>query len=403
MSHPPTPRLRIVEIETFGRGGLTHYCYNLSCALADRGHDLTLVTSAAYELEGRTMPPTARVLKPIGRFTVPRQRSLSTQVLTWARRGEALVDACSVAALVRRLRPDVAHLHCTNPIALAYLMRLRPLGIPLVATAHVVSAHERSRLVDAIYRRIHRSSPFIIAHSEFDRNRLVEEFAIDPGRLAVIPHGEYGFFAGEGEPVDRHAARQGLGLEPRHEVALFFGYIREYKGLDVLLESWEPVVRARPEARLVVAGDPVRLEPARRGELESWAARLGVIHRFTYVPFDEVRRYFAAADVLVMPYRHVSQSGVLFLALALGLPVVATRVGGLPEMLVDGDNARLVPAESPGALGEALIQVLGDRDLRARLARGGRQVAERHTWPTIAGQTEAVFTRLVLDARAAGD
>ncbi len=82
--------------------------------------------------------------------------------------------------------------------------------------------------------------------------------------------------------------------------------------------------------------------PARRRELEAAAARVGAIHRFAYIPFEDVPRYFAAADVLVLPYRHVSQSGVLFLALALGLPVVATRVGALPEVVRDGESALLV-------------------------------------------------------------
>jgi glycosyltransferase involved in cell wall biosynthesis len=393
--------MRILEIETFGRGGLIHYCYNLSCALAGRGHDVTLVTAAAYELDDRDLPPNVRLVKATARFTHRSSRSLPAGLLAAARRVEAVADAVTVARIARRLRPDVVHLHSTNPIALAHLLLLGRLGVPLVATAHVVTPHERSRIQDAVYRRIHRASPLIIAHSEHDRKRLLEEFLLEPGRVVVIPHGEYGFFGREGDLPDRDAARRGLGLDPRDEVALFFGYIREYKGLDVLLEAWPGVVRARRRARLVVAGDPVRLAPARRGELEAWATRLGAIHRFAYVPFPEVTRYFAAADVLVMPYRHVSQSGVLFLALSLGLPVVATRVGGLPEVLRDGDSALLVPADSAAALGDAVARVLGDATLRARLAAGGRRVADAHAWPAIAERTEDAFARLVADARRA--
>jgi len=395
--------MRILEIETFGRGGLIHYCYNLSCALAERGNDVTLVTTAAYELEDRGLPPNVRLVKAIARLTHRTDRHWPAVAAGLARKIEAVVDACVVAVLARRLRPDVIHLHCTNPVALLHLMLLRRLGVPLVATAHVVTAHERTRLVDAAYRRIHRIGHLIIAHSEFDRKRLLEEFAVGPERVVVIPHGEYGFFGRDSAPPDREAARRSLGLEPQHEVALFFGYIREYKGLDVLLEAWPSVARARPEARLVVAGDPVRLDPARRDELEAWATRLGAIHRFAYVPVSEVTRCFAAANVLVMPYRHVSQSGVLFLALSLGLPVVATRVGGLPEVLREGDSAVLVAPESPAALAEALVRVLGDSGLQNRLAQGGRRVAEQHSWASIAERTESAFARLVEGrARRAG-
>ena len=137
---------------------------------------------------------------------------------------------------------------------------------------------------------------------------------------------------------ETQGARRSLGLGPRDEVALFFGYIREYKGLDLLLEAWPAVADARPAARLVVAGDPVRLSPERRGELERWAERLGAVHRFGYVPFSEVARYFAAADALVMPYRHISQSGVVGARIAGPLRLCATDARSACVDGKTGDN-----------------------------------------------------------------
>lgn len=378
--------LRIVQIETFGRGGLMHYAFNLSAALAQRGHEVTLVTASGHELDGRVLPQGLRVMESVGR--------LGRRAGVWIRKVEALVDALVVTRLVRRLRPDVVHLHCTNQIALAYLILLRAIRAPVVFTAHVVTPHERSTLQDAVHRWTHRLSRLVIAHSAHDRARLMSESGLDAGRVVILPHGEYGFFDGEGTASDRAAAREALGVGADDEVALFFGYIREYKGLDVLLAAWPPVAAARPMARLLIAGDPVRLEAPRREELQALAARVGAISRFEYVPFSEVSRHFAAADVLVLPYRHVSQSGVLFLALALGLPVIATRVGALPEVLEDGESALLVPPESPRELSAALSRVLSDPDLRARLSAGGRRVAARYSWPSIAEATEAAYRAL---------
>ena len=388
--------LRILEIETFGRGGLNHYVHNLASALAGRGHDVHLVTAVAHDLDGKARPSGFSVSNILGRATHRAARSsVPALALAAVRKVEALVDAFVVTRLVRRVRPNVVHLHCTNQIALAYVILLRSIGAPVVVTAHVVTAHERTRVQDWVQRWIHRLSPLIIAHSEFDRARLIDEYAVAPDRAIVVPHGEYGFFARGSETVDRLAARRNLGVGAEDEVALFFGYIREYKGLDVLLESWPAVAAARPRARLVVAGDPVRLEPGRRHELQSAAARVGAIHRFAYVPFEDVSRYFAAADLLVLPYRHVSQSGVLFLALALGLPVIATRVGGLPEVIRDGESALLVSPESPAELATAVTRALADPELRARLAAGGRAVAAQYAWPGIAARTEAAFASIV--------
>jgi len=386
--------LRIVEIETFGHGGLIHYAYNLSCALAGAGHDVTLVTAAGYELGGRLLPTGVTVRPIIARRIRHTPAWLPSVVRRGMRKVEALVDAVVVTAVVFRLRPDVVHLHSTNQIALAYLILLRLCRLRVAVTAHVVMPHERSRRLDAVHRAIHRLSPLIIAHSEFDRQRLVDECAISAERVIVLPHGEYGFFERESEPIDPTSARRSLGLDARAEAALFFGYIREYKGLDLLLDAWPAIAAARPKARLIIAGDAARLDQARRDELLAAADEVGAIHHFAYVPFAEVTRYFAAADVLVLPYRRVSQSGVLLLALAVGVPVVATRVGALAEMLRDGESALLVEPDSPEALAEAVSRVLGDAALRSRLIEGGREVAARASWPSIAGSTASAFARL---------
>jgi glycosyltransferase involved in cell wall biosynthesis len=276
-----------------------------------------------------------------------------------------------------------------------YVSLLRRLGVPLVATAHQVTPHEPIAFQDAIYNRIHGLPDLVIAHSEVDQARLGDEFGLDADRVAVIPHGDYGFFADTADPPDRHVARARLGLGADEPVALFFGYLREYKGLDVLLDAWPGVAAAVPDARLLIAGDPVQLAADRREELRRRADDVGAVHHFDYVPFDEVGGYFAAADLLVLPYRRISQSGVLYLALALGVPVVATEVGAWPEMLADGDSALLVPPESPAELTAAVARAFGDPELRSRLADGGRRIAAAHSWPAVAESTEAAFRSLL--------
>lgn len=391
----PRDRMRILEIETFGRGGLLHYAHNLAAALAESGHRVTLLTSASFELEGDAKTAdSVRVEKVVGRLSRRFGERLPRLLRRFVLKAEAIIDAVSVAVRVARLRPDVVHFHSTNTSALLYLALLRLVGRPIVVTAHVVTPHEPMRFQTTVYGWMHRLARLSIAHSEFDRKRLIRELRVPAERIRVIPHGEYGFFGSETDASDRRAAREWLGLAPDAETALFFGYIREYKGLDLLLDAWPQVAEERPRARLVAAGDPVQLPPARRRELEEQADRLGAVRHFRYVPFSDVQRYFAAADVLVMPYRHISQSGVLFLALSLGVPVLATRVGGLGELLKDGRTAVLVEPESADALAEGLLRVLGDEELRTRLAQEGKRLAYQHSWASIAERTEREFERL---------
>jgi glycosyltransferase involved in cell wall biosynthesis len=396
MREPARAPIEILELELVGRGGLAHYTFNLARALEARGHRVTVVTAAGYELGRRAREGgSPRVLETVARAGHRLAGKLPRFLHALVRKVEAIVDSFRVARLVGRQRPDVVHLHSTNPIALLYAFLLGRRPWSFVATAHVVTPHEPGPGQRMVWGGFYRRAHMVIAHSEFDRRRLVTELGVEPDRTAVIPHGEYGFFdSADGGSPDHIAARSGLGLREDHRVALFFGYVREYKGLDVLLDAWPAVTAEVPEARLLLAGDPVRLSRQRREELERQAENVGALHRFAYVPFAEVYRYFAAADALVLPYRRISQSGVLYLALAVGVPVIATAVGGLPEMLTDGESALLVPPESPEELARALRRLLGDDGLRARLAEGGRAIAHRHSWPAVARQTERALRPL---------
>lgn len=389
--------MTVLEIEVFGRGGLTHYVYNLARELGARGVDTVIATAADYELEreAQRLPSNVRIEKTFSLLANRLRGRLPYRVLRSMKGVEFFGDVIRTVRLARRLRPDVIHVHCTNAIVVWLMAALRPLRIPVVYTAHDVTPHERIPFERATMARIHALADHLVVHSDEDRRRLAAEFGEGGDRVSVIPHGDYGFFDRDAVRPGREAARAALGLDPDAEVALFFGFIREYKGLDLLLDAWGKVADARPGARLVVAGDPARLTAARLQELRAQADSLGVLHRFAYIPFDEVAGYFVAADVLVLPYRKISQSGVLLLALSMGVPVVATRVGAFPEVITDGETGMLVEPGDRDALSATLTRALGDAPLRARLAEAGRRrVEETYSWTTIAGHTQALFDAL---------
>jgi len=402
--------MRVLEIEIFGRGGLTHYVWNLARELGRRGVEVTIATAAEYELDDKvsSLPPSVSIERVMSRGAFRLRGRLPYRTLRMLKGVEFFTDAATILALVRRTNPDLVHVHCTNSIVVWLLLWLRLTRRPIVYTVHDVTPHERSIVDKPLYRTIYALSDHLIAHSDEDRRRLLAEFRLCPEMISVIPHGEYSFFD-DASPLEstgdrgRAAARGRMGIDAGAPVALFFGFIREYKGLDILLDAWPAVLAACPEARLVVAGDPARLADAERERLEAQAKSLGAVTELGYIPFDRVPEFFVLADVLVLPYRRISQSGVLFLSFAQGVPVVATRVGAFPEVIRDGENGILVAPERPAELAEALARVLADAPLRARLAEAGARTArELFSWETIAGRTLSLFGRLVGAARGAG-
>ena len=190
----------------------------------------------------------------------------------------------------------------------------------------------------------------------------------------------------------RESARAKLGLDG--EVAVFFGYVRRYKGLDTLLDAW-PAVRARRPATLVVAGEfyedaaPYRERVARAnaGTAPGGTPAVRLIDR--YLPDDEVEALFKAADVVVLPYRSATQSGVTHVAYALGRPVITTDVGGLAETVRPGETGLVVPPEHPAALAEAIVRFFQE-GLGPRLAAGVEALREAHSWARLAGEVMAL-------------
>ena len=239
-------------------------------------------------------------------------------------------------------------------------------------TAHDVLPREPRRGQLDAQRRLYERVDAVVVHSEHGRRRLVEALGIAPASVHVIPHGAFEHLAAVpgARPLPAELA------SVRKPVVLCFGLMRPYKGLDVLLDAWRS---AELDAELWVVGLP-RMEIA---GLRA-AAPPSVRWMPRFVPDCEVAAYFRRADVVVLPYREIDQSGVLFTALAFGAPLVLSAVGGFPEVAAEGAAALVAPGD-PAALADELRRLLGDGAARAKLAAGARAAAAgRYSWDAIA-------------------
>lgn len=289
--------------------------------------------------------------------------------LTWIREGLRL----------RRERPEaVIFIWWVWVWALPYLaMRwFLPGTTRVVYQCHNISDKEPSSWKSWLTTRALASADLLVIHarSEADearrrlgrrRARLIEEI--------FLPVHEMG-----GAIPSRVAAREALGVDPDRAVALFFGHVRPFKALDVVLDAW---ARLHNDVLLLVAGEVwYGGEASYREQLR----RLGLDDRhvrfdFRFIPDSEIATWFAAADVVLAPYRHEAQSGVVLTSFHFGRPVIATRVGGMPEIVENGANGLLIEPESPDALAEALDRFVVTCD-RPAMERAAAASAARYSW-----------------------
>jgi glycosyltransferase involved in cell wall biosynthesis len=266
-------------------------------------------------------------------------------------------------------------------------VRLLPPARPRVLTAHDVLPREPRPGQVAATRRLARKMDAVVVHSENGAQRLREEVGVDTERVRVIPHGTFDY-------LTRLQEETPLPEELRDvegPVVLYFGLMREYKGIDVLLDAFREV----RGAELWVVGMPrMPLEP-----LRELAARSEATVRFVprFVTDPELPAFFRRADVVVMPYRSVEASGVLFSALPFGPAILASAVGSFVDLAAMG-AAELVPPEDAGTLHDALVRLLGDRARREKLGAAAlRAAGGPYSWDAIAAETLALYRRL--DAR----
>ena len=279
---------------------------------------------------------------------------------------------------------DVVHWQwlTVQPLDVALLPSIRP----QVLTAHDIIPREPRRGQIAATRRLVARMDAVVAHSEHGAERLRGELGVPADRVHVIPHGAFDYLTrqpGERPLPDELAAVKG-------PVVLFFGLLRPYKGLDVLLEAFREI----EGAELWVVGMPrMPLEPLREAAARA-ASPVRFVDRFVTDP--EIPAYFRRADLVVLPYREIDQSGVLYTALAFGKPMVLSEVGGFPELAEQHGAARLVPPGDASALRNAIDQLLRDEPARRELAEAAAHAAAGpFSWDHIAERTLALYRELL--------
>ncbi|RPJ62285.1 MAG: glycosyltransferase [Acidobacteria bacterium] len=311
-----------------------------------------------------------------------------------------------VLRLVLKTRPDIIHYQSYRMIRLDWILflLLRLLRQKIVFTVHDTHSLEASRLDTFIFSRTARRSDILLVHSSNARAVLIERWKVKPERVRVIPHGGYDYY--HPVKVARSEARRHLGYENEF-LLLAFGTIRQYKGLDYLLPAVAQACRQIPALRLIIAGRS--FDTALGARYQQQIADLGLndIVRFEnrFIETAEVEKFFGAVDLVVLPYIRIDQSGVLFLAYTFGKPVLVTSIGGLPEMVRQGESGYLVPPADSQALHDGILRAWAERHRLGEMGANARRlIQEEYTWERQAEITEDAYRGLLdPDRDAAAD
>lgn len=268
-------------------------------------------------------------------------------------------------------------------------------GARIVYTAHNILPHESSKIDPWIFRFIYQTVNEIIVHSDFIGKKLLNHFNINPEKIHVIPHGDFNMFLADSDKT-KTSARKRFQYSPKDKVLLFFGYIREYKGLDLLLQAFGMIQNHDKHFKLLIAGSPAT-ETLLKDYQDQIGATPGVerIHAvLDFIPHEDVPDYFRASDLVVLPYRRIDHSGIVHLACSFGKPVLATSVGDFEEVILPGKTGFLVQENTPRLLADGILNAFSDAFNLEKMGKAAKEFSDTHfAWPHIAKETVLVYQR----------
>lgn len=325
------------------RGGIAHFT-GLLYRYLSRNHSVEVVTFSRQYPSILFPGQTQRETDGEG-LAIPTKRMIdSINPLTWVRTGRHIARESPDLVIFMYWLPFFA------PAYASIASRVkRGSGARVLFLCHNIIPHEK-RIGDRLLTRraFRHADTFIVQSREVERDLLS---ILPSARYRMLPHPIYEIF---GNAVPKDEARARLRLD-HSKIILFFGFIRPYKGLETLLRAM-PDIRKRIDLHCLVVGEsyeditPYR-QLIREGNYESAVTLVQ-----QYVPAEDVRLYFSAADCVVLPYRSATQSGIVQIAYQFSKPAIVTDVGGLSEIVLDNQTGFVVPPDNPSALASAVIR-----------------------------------------------
>ena len=376
--------MKVVYIVAYSKGGLPHYAAELANSIA-KYMDVTVLKP--YDLNEDIFSSDVQTINAFRPAYIERSLNIFKNVLNFISFKEV--------KLIRDIHPDIVHVHSSLPPLPFFLSKYEinktyPLIITLHAVFSVFNPHLKASkdpikigtyISELAAINMVKSANKIIVHTLENRIEWIRR-GIDPQKITVIPHGAYSLF----KKFDD-------GLQVREDSILFFGHIKENKGVEYLIKAMTFVWKEYPDIKLIIAGKEY---DTRYKQYLNYLKYQNIEIMNEFIPNELVPKLFKHAKIVVLPYiYHQGHSGVLTVAFSFGKPVVVTNVGSLPELVKNGREGFVVPPRNPKALADAIIKILEDDKLRKKMGKNALKKAQELSWDNIAKMHIKVYEEVI--------
>ena len=289
--------------------------------------------------------------------------------------------------LIRKEKYDIVHFQFfrRRRIESIYFRFLKFMGIKLAYTVHDISPLDESKIDHLFNLLVYKTADILIVHSDSNKRELAKQIKLNDEKIKVMPHGDFDNYIPD-KILSKSEARNIFGLSEQQNVVLFFGAIKEYKGLDILSNSIPLASMKINNLALIVAGeagdaDTREIVSKCQEILSNMTTKVNVIFHDKFIPVTEVAKYFIASDIVVLPYRRVTHSGIPHLAYAFGKPIIASNVGDFGEIIVEGKSGFLLSTNTSEYLSEKIIKAFSDKSKLEAMGDYIRDIYEKkYTW-----------------------
>ncbi len=357
-----------------GGGGIELYTSQVANSLSRQNSDVTLLIGSYIFNENYYKDSKVKIILIDSQKSYPKMLIKLLNPLTYHK----------LLGIINKEKPDVIHLTLEDLISGVLFCFLKLKGNKLVLTEHDPELHSGEKLLVKIHLSFTKYlfrhfADKIIVHGKKLKEILIQK-GVPENKVKVIPHGEFSYYT-----------RWSDKIQESKDTILFFGRIQEYKGLEYLIEAVPFIVSSIPNLKVIIAGE---------GDFDKYDKMIVDKKYFEihnrYILDNEVAGFFQRANVVVLPYKDGTQSGVVPIAYSFKKPVIVTKVGSIEEVVDDGLTGLLIPAKNTNALANAVINILDNPLMAKKMGENGyNKIKSELSWDEIAKKTIETYREIL--------